>query len=112
MTPAGPGQSPVPETQICARPKTNAKGPAVTQNGGSSVTGDQEFLTEGDDVIGSPRQPDSARDRAGLGRSVTSAFAGGRCRSALTPQQVADGGHDFGHDAEMAVVIEDDQVRA
>jgi hypothetical protein len=47
-------------------------------NGGSSVTGDQEFLTEGDGVIGSPlRQPDSARDRAGLDRSSTSAFAGG-----------------------------------
>ena len=97
---------------FCA-PRTDRTEEAVlARNGGSSVTGDQEFLTEGDDVIGSPRQPDSARDRAGLGRSVTSAFAGGRCRSALTPQQVADGGHDFGHDAEMAVVIEDDQVRA
>jgi len=31
MTPAGPGQSPVPETQIRARRKTNAKRPAVTQ---------------------------------------------------------------------------------
>jgi len=36
-------------------------------NGGSSVSGDQEFLTEGDGVIGSPlRQPDSVR-RSGPG---------------------------------------------
>ncbi len=33
-------------------------------------------------------------------------------RSALALQQVADRGHDFGHDAEMAKVIEDDQFRA
>jgi hypothetical protein len=46
---------------------------------GSSVSSGQEFLTEGDDLIRSPlRQPDSARDRARLGRSSTSAFAGGR----------------------------------
>ena len=53
--------------------------PYATPNGGSSVSSGQEFLTEGDDVIRSPlRQPDSARDRAGLGRSSTSAFAGRR----------------------------------
>ena len=47
----------------------------------------------------------SGPDKAG---SSTSAIAGGRCGSALALQQVADRGHDFGHDAEMAEVIEDD----
>ena len=41
---------------------SQAKDRFSVQVGGSSVSGDQEFLTEGDGVIGSPlRQPDSAR---------------------------------------------------
>jgi hypothetical protein len=47
---------------ICAG-TLSAHGAAIAgQNGGSSVSSDQEFLTEGDGVIGSPlRQSDSAR---------------------------------------------------
>jgi hypothetical protein len=48
----------------------------------------------------------------GLGRPSTSAIAGWCCRPALAVQQLADRGHDFGHDAEMTVVIERDQWQA
>jgi len=34
------------------------------------------------------------------------------CAASLALQQVADRGHDFGHNAEVAEVVEDDQFRA
>jgi len=47
---------------VGAAPGSYLSNQVAEQIGGSSVSDDQEFLTEGDGVIGSPlRQPDSVR---------------------------------------------------